>query len=128
VEDIPARIRHFVRRFILSMDHLEVLMRLHDRPDAAFSLHELAQAAHVDGNTLLRCLRDLTAGGLARGVDRGGMPAVQYSARSVEDRSDADALARMYHERPVSLVKLVYEQPSSAPTFSEGFRLNTDER
>jgi len=109
------------------MDHLDVLIRLHDNPDAAFTSAELEAATHVRGGALSRVIDDLREAGLARVVDREGTLSVLYGARVGEQRDDVAALALMYHQRPVSLVRLVYEQPSTQlRSFSDAFRLRKD--
>lgn len=124
VEEIPVAVRQLVRRHIGSMDHLELLMRLHEAPDQAIAAAELQRTAHLDAKTFSRCIADLVAAGL---VKEPAADTFQYGPRTVADREDVDALARMYHQRPVTLVKLVYEQPSTpVKSFADAFRLRDD--
>lgn len=109
------------------MDHLEVLMRLHTNPEATFSLSELEESSHVRAEALAKVLDDLSAAGLTRILDREGRVGVQYGTRASDDAGDVDALALMYHQRPVSLVRLVYEQPSTPlRSFSDAFRVRKE--
>lgn len=106
------------------MDHLEILMRLHEQADHAFTRAELQRLCHVDEKTVTRCLADLRGTELVRQT---GADSYQYGPRTVADRQDVDGLALMYHQRPVTLVKLVYEQPSTpAKSFADAFRLRDD--
>ena len=103
-------------------------MRLHGTPTGAFSLEELQALTHINTRSLERSVSDLVTDGFARMIDREGTAAVQYGARTTAERADVDALAQMYHQRPVSLVKLVYEQPSPPlRSFSDAFRLRRDD-
>jgi len=125
---MPSGVKQFVREHIPTMDHLEVLMRLHAKPDALFSIAELENATHVRGAALSRVLDSLASDGLARVVDREGVPAIQLGARSGDERRQVDALASMYHQRPVSLVRFVYEQPTTPlRSFSDAFRIRKDD-
>lgn len=110
------------------MDHLEVLMRLHANPTASYATHELEELTHVRGRVLERCVEDLATAGLVRWIDREGTRALQYGPREVSERRDVDALAQMYHQRPVTLVKFVYEQPSTPlRSFSDAFRVRAED-
>lgn len=101
-------------------------MRLHEQPDLALTRADLQRLAHVDEKTLNRCLADLVGAELVRQTAE---DAFQYGPRTVPDREDVDALALMYHQRPVTLVKLVYEQPSTpVKSFADAFRLRGEPR
>ena len=121
MEEIPQEVRDLVRRHVTSGDHLEILMRMHDTHDKAFSTDELQRLTHIAERSVVRCLDELTAAGITRQVSPN---AWQYGPRTVQDREAVDMLARMYHQRPVTLVRLVYERPSAPlKSFSDAFRL-----
>lgn len=102
-------------------------MRLHQRPDQAFTFDDLLRLAHLDLKTLDRVAAELVASGLARDTRSADGRTLQYAARSVDDRRDVDALAQLYHQRPVTLVRLVYEQPSTPlRSFADAFRVRRD--
>lgn len=111
VSDVTPEVRAFVRQHIPSMDHLEVLMRLHGQPEHAFTHHELHERTHLDDRTLGLCLDALARSELLKQAGEDGF---QYAPRTVALREDVNAVATLYHQRPVTLVKLVYEQPSSS--------------
>lgn len=124
--EIPAEVRLLVRERAMSMDHVEVLMRLHGSPDAPMTTREVETASRLGPETTLRSLRHLAQAGLARHEPAGD--AWTFAPSSPADRRAVEALSVMYHQRPVTLVKLVYEQPPTPlKLFSDAFRLRKDE-
>lgn len=126
MEDTPREVRDIVRLHIASMDHLEVLMRLHERPTEELPFAEIQRLVHVDEATVKQCLDDLTASGFVTSGSAAG--SYRFAPRTLADRQAVDALATMYNQRPVTLVKLVYDRPApSLRSFSEAFRLRNPE-
>jgi hypothetical protein len=99
-------------------------MRLHGSPDTPLTAAEIQASARVGADVVRTALETLARGGLARhdsATDRWRLNAAG------DDRRAVDALALMYHQRPVSLVKLVYEQPPTPlRLFSDAFRLRKE--
>lgn len=121
MEDIPPEVRDLVRRHVTSGDHLEILMRMYDAPERAFTRDDLRQTTHIAERSLQRCLDELTDSGIIRRAESGTW---QYGPKNVQDRHALDQLAQMYNQRPVTLVRLVYERPSAPlKSFSDAFRL-----
>lgn len=121
MEEIPQEVRDLVRRHVTSGDHLEILMRMFDAGEKAFSVDELRRVTHIAERSVVRCLDELSEAGIVRQVSP---TAWQYGPRTVQEREALDKLAQMYHQRPVTLVRLVYERPSAPlKSFSDAFRL-----
>jgi len=106
------------------MDHVEVLMRLHESTGARLTTREVEVASRLGPETTRRSLEHLARSGLA--VHDSASDSWQFTAGG-EDRRAVEALSAMYHQRPVSLVKLIYEQPPTpVKLFSDAFRLRKE--
>jgi DNA-binding MarR family transcriptional regulator len=103
-----------------TMDHVEVLFRVHRRVDATADW--LATDAHVDPGVLARVLRDLEAANLV--VEQNGSYRVTDAPRN---RAAVEQVAAMYNARPVTLVRAVYARVSPVTTFADAFRLRRKE-
>lgn len=107
------------------MDHVEVLVRLSEREGAGIAQQELQTATRLDAKGLERALEDLAQARLVRFDAAGGT--WHFDPRSAEDRAAVESLTTLYHQRPVTLVKLIYSMPSRAiTTFADAFRLRED--
>jgi hypothetical protein len=119
-------VRELVRQHVPSMDHVEVLVRLSDREGTGMTGEELQATTRLEAKGLDRSLEDLVN---ARIVRFDAPTATwHYDPRSDRDRAAVQALTTLYHQRPVTLVKLIYSMPSRAiTTFADAFRLREDD-
>ena len=108
------------------MDHIEVLMRLRASANVPMSTRDIDAAARLGPETTLRSLRHLAAEGLVRHD-----PAADswlFEPKSAAERRAIEALYTLYNQRPVTLVKLIYEQPATPlRLFSDAFRIRKEE-
>jgi hypothetical protein len=120
VTDANSIVRELVRQRVPTMDHVEVLMRLHDVAKP-MSVAELVQASRLTPKIVTEAAADLVNERLVAHDPTGATYA--YSA-SREDQSKVEALAALYNQKPVTLVRLVYAQPpSAAQSFADAFRI-----
>ena len=118
--DIPPDVRALIDRHLISMDYVEVLLRLRREEERAWRPQEIAIELKIDVKTAEQALHDLEAAGLASGQDG----AYRYAPREERERRAVDGLAVMYNERPVTLVRALYDRPAQAlRSFSDAFRL-----
>jgi hypothetical protein len=104
------------------MDHIEVLMRLHEAAGAPVPRAEVERTSRLGPQTVERALADLVRTGLA--THDAAADAFRYAPTSPQDEPAVEALSVLYHQRPVTLVKLVYSQPSGpVKSFADAFRL-----
>jgi hypothetical protein len=104
------------------MDHIEALMRLVDAGGAPLSVDDVVRQTRLDPGPVRRALDDLVTSGLAAADTASG--AYRYVPQGPDDRANVEALATLYHQRPVTLVKLVYQQPPApVKSFADAFRL-----
>jgi hypothetical protein len=118
--DIPTDVRALIDRHLISMDYVEVLLRLRRDADRAWRALEIAMELRIDAKAAEQALHDLAAAGLAR--SEGG--SYTYAPRGESERKAVDGLATMYNERPVTLVRALYDRPAQAlRSFSDAFRI-----
>jgi hypothetical protein len=103
------------------MEHIEVLLTLVEGSGTALSVEDVASA--------IRCKTDVAAARLAE-LEAAGLVASDIDARSYRYlpkteplRSAVGQLAELYHQRPVTLVRAVYERPvTPVASFNDLFR------
>jgi hypothetical protein len=125
VAEISENVRELIRRRVTSMDHVEVLMRVFEAAGEPVTSQELERGARLGPQTVTRCATDLVN---ARLVSHDpASDAYRYAPPNV-DRATVEELASLYHQRPVTLVKLVYAQPPSpVKSFADAFRLRDED-
>jgi hypothetical protein len=117
---IPKEVRDLIRTRVRTMDHVEVLMRLHAAAGNPVALSELQSKTHIDDRTCRTVIADLVRGHLISGES----DSYRSDPATHSDRTAVDALAVVYHQQPLHLAKLVYELPSEPlKTFSDAFRM-----
>lgn len=101
-------------------------MRLHESTGKSVTLSELHRTTRLGTSTLARCLTDLVSAGLAKHDP--DADTFTYAPRTTDDKRAVDALSILYNQRPVTLVKLVYEQPPPpVKSFADAFRLRDED-
>lgn len=107
------------------MDHVEVVVRLKEKQDGGMTDGELQAATRLEPKQVGRALEDLVRGEIVRFDEAAGT--YHYAPRTDPDRATIESLTQLYHQRPVTLVKLIYAMPSLAITsFADAFRLRED--
>lgn len=100
-------------------------MRLVEAEGAPVTLDELRARTRLGPETTQRCAEHLVDVGLASHDVAAG--AFAYDAAAPDGPAVAE-LAVLYHTRPVTLVKLVYQQPPTpVASFADAFRLRGPE-
>lgn len=117
---IPKEVRDLIRTRVRTMDHVEVLMRLHEAAGNPVSAVELQRRVHLDDRAFAAVIADLVAAHLVSGDADGH----RCDPATHTDRKALDALALAYHQQPLNLARLVYELPSEPlKSFSDAFRV-----
>lgn len=92
---------------------------LRARPEMHQAAPDLVREARLELAVAERVIRDLLA---SRLIQRKG-ESVQYSPAD-DVRPTVDLLAEMYHTKPVTLVRALYDRPTrSVQSFADAFRL-----
>jgi hypothetical protein len=117
-------VRELVRKRVTSMDHVEVIVRLGTESEGLTEA-QLRDATRLDAAQLARVLAHLERDEIIRLEQANGR--YRFRPRSEDDRAALDALVQLYHQRPVTLVKLIYSTPSVAiESFADAFRFRED--
>ena len=117
---IPKEVRDLIRTHVRTMDHVEVLMRLHEDAGNPVTAVELRRRTHLEDRMIAAVIADLVKAHLVSGDADG----YRSDPATHTDRKAVDALAIVYHQQPLNLAKLVYEQPPDPlKTFSDAFRV-----
>lgn len=123
--EISDDVRELIRRRVTSMDHVEVLMRLFEAHGEPMTAQELERGARLGPQTVTRCATELVNARLI--THDPASNSYRYSAPNI-DRPTVEELSALYHQRPVTLVKMVYAQPPSpVKSFADAFRLRDDD-
>ena len=100
-------------------------MRLYEAGGEPLSTQELERGARLGPQTVARCAMELVDAQLVSHDPASN--SFRYAPRNA-DRPVVDELSALYHQRPVTLVKLVYAQPPNpVKSFADAFRIRPDE-
>ena len=100
-------------------------MRLFEAKGQPLTLDELQRTTRLGPVTVERAAKDLVTAHLAAHDAAAGT--YSFVVSNAADRDTVTELAALYHQRPVTLVRLVYAQPPSpVKSFADAFRLRHD--
>lgn len=123
-QEISANTRELIQRHLATMDHVEVLAVLRGDPTQSFALQALVDQIRKPETLVAACLDALVAAGLAARLSNGEY---RYAPHDPALDGTAEDVVRLYNERPVTLVRLLYERPPTAVnTFADAFRLRKE--
>jgi DNA-binding IclR family transcriptional regulator len=107
------------------MDHLEVLLLIHREKDKSLSFEEIVSQTARPRDLVQNALADLVSGGLVSQLDNEpGILKFAYAPKSQELALAVEQLAAMYNERPVTLIRAIYDRPPEpVMSFADAFRL-----
>ena len=124
--DLPREVRELVIRQLHSMEEIEALLLLASEPTALTS-SEIRQRLRLPASALpLPSIARLVAHRFVKCDDESGESRYSYAVSDPESRRAVDLLRVAYNERPVTLVRLVYNRPSAAQNFADAFRITKD--
>lgn len=121
-------VRRLIASQLASMDHVEVLLLLHRTAPAAVTQVDAARETRRPVELLTTVMTDLVNGGLAsRAPGPGGDDTFAYAPQSESLHRDVEQLVAVYNERPVTLIRAVYDRPPEpVKSFADAFRLRKD--
>lgn len=120
-DEISSAVRELIDRHLPSMDHVQVLLHLHHQRDGGHA-EDVARAVELQGAVVAGALRDLASSGLLEQESETG----RYRLRPTgpADTLALEELDALYHKRPVTLVRALYDRPATVlRSFSDAFRL-----
>jgi hypothetical protein len=124
---IPRHVEQFIAEHLNSVEQLEVLLLLHDRPSEEWTAATVARQLYIDPTSAGRRLADWHARGLLS-VSEAADPAYRFAPRSNELRQAARDLASTYAERRVTVTNLIFSKPTDhISVFADAFRIRPKE-
>jgi hypothetical protein len=123
---IPGEVRQLVARHVTTMEHVEVLLLLARAPERWRDVEEIRTELRLPATALSpKVFAGLEGAGLVE-ADGRTPPSYRYAPATAELRRAVELLAVSYNERPVTLVRMIYERPSAVQTFADAFRIRKE--
>jgi hypothetical protein len=127
VDPIPSAVKDFLYANVDAVDQLEILRLTAADPQKEHSCLSLSHALQVPLETAEQHIRTLAGRGMLT-ITVSQPLACQYGAASEELKDQVQQLVMTYVERPVTLIKMVYEKPKEQQlrSFADAFRLKKE--
>ena len=123
--EIPTDVADFLAQHIDSVVRLEVLLLLAARAQTPLSAEEIARELRIDQDWTQSALSALAAAGILEGIE----PGFRYAPRSPELDRTIRSLAKVYADRRVRVITLIFSRPTDPiRQFSEAFRFKKDQK
>jgi DNA-binding MarR family transcriptional regulator len=128
VETFPEDLTRFLYHNVQSIDELEILRVLGEDPERDWDFVALADAVQSDPQTVRAHLEAMRARGLLEMTARGEGLTCRYGAGTPELADMIRRLLQLYKERPVTMIKMVYEQARDRlRAFADSFRIRRED-
>jgi hypothetical protein len=125
--NIPEEVRRFVGDEIHSVEQLEILLGLHRQPSEWWTPDRMADELRTSRASVATRLAEMTERGLIE-VDPDGELRYRYRPKKPDTERVVQLLERLYVERRVSLITLIFSKPlDSIRDFSDAFRFRKEE-
>lgn len=121
---IPTELAQFIQEHVSSLEQIEVMFLLRDTPTREWRADEVSRQLGSSLMSIGRRLEHLAEARFlkVRHTERG--PVYQYGPESEEMAALIDAAAKLYKERRLAVIDLVYGRPESdLRAFSDAFML-----
>jgi len=128
LDPLPDDVQKFLQSHIDSIEQLELLRVLGENPTREWSDVELGGSVQAAAESLNAHLAALHARGMLSRVRRDDRSFWKYGPASSDLEAKVRRLLELYGQRPVTMIRLVYQRPASAlRVFSDAFRLRKGE-
>jgi hypothetical protein len=122
--DFSEELRSFIQETIPTLDAAELLLVLAAVPEREHTVDSIIEAMHptvVTDSAIRRYLQQFQSQGLVRVREN---DAVQYAPATPELDGAVRTLTRVFNERPVTLVRIIYgPKDEKIRSFAEAFRI-----
>ena len=126
MEPIPEEIKRFLDEHVESVEQLEMLRVLQEDPERLWTAANLAKEIQTTPEGAAAHLHALQARGLLSTTPHEGQVAARHGPRA-ELAEPLAHLLKLYRERPVSMIKLVYARINERlKAFADAFRLRKE--
>ncbi|MHB1556625.1 MAG: hypothetical protein ACYC61_03975 [Isosphaeraceae bacterium] len=128
MEPFPEDVARFLYDHVESIDQLEILRVLGEERDKQWNSDDLAVAAQADPRSVRSHIEAMHARGLLeKTTGQGAGLSCRYGPRTAELENMVARLLQIYRERPVSMIKLVYERAKDPlRAFADAFRFRKE--
>jgi DNA-binding transcriptional ArsR family regulator len=110
-----------------SVEQMEILRILGERRDSEHSASELALVSQVQPSAIGAQLAALEQRGLVKTQLQGDTIFCRYGPSTEDKKNLLDRLLQLYKERPVTLIRLIYDRTAlRLKAFTDAFRLRKD--
>ena len=125
-EEIPGDIVAFVVRAITSIEQINILILLRERPDRKWTAATLSAELRSTESAIQRRLDDLYAAGVLQPPAH-AHTGIGYSPTAPAVGEMLDRLIELYRNKPTRLIELVYSRPAQGVlAFADAFRLTKE--
>ena len=126
MQPLPEDVTRFLYDHVESIDQLEILRVLGEDREKEWDSVALAAAVQAEPQAVRAHLTALHARGLLTIAARRGL-SCRYGVRTPELESMVGRLLQMYRERPVTMIKMVYERAKDPlRAFADAFRIRKE--
>lgn len=117
-------LEEFIFRRIQTVDQLRATLLLHTDPTRAWDEAELAGRLYLEPKRVTEVCDAMVKCGLAT---RDSAGRCRFQQLTGEDAALFEQVVMMDRERPVSLIRLIYDKPDTLEAFSDAFRLRRNQ-
>jgi DNA-binding MarR family transcriptional regulator len=126
-DPIPEPIARFLDCNVESIEQLEMLRVLGEAPGKEWTAGDLAKEVQCRSADIGGHLAALQQRGLLKTEQRQSLTICRHAPATPEIEGQLDELLRFYKERPVTLIKAVYERAQARlKAFADAFRLRKE--
>jgi hypothetical protein len=124
---LPENVERFLASYIDSVDQLELAILLFNSPQTEWSAAAASQVVHCSESVAQEKLERLAAHGLLA-VRATPQKTYRYAPQDEALATLTQAMADTYRERPVSVIRRIYEQPvDPLRAFADAFKIKPKE-
>lgn len=124
MSQIDDKMIAFIRRYVRTVGALEVLLLLHRESQRTWSADEIARHFRGSAAAIAEYLAHFKRAGF---VVEERADAFRYAPKDIDADATVSELAGLYGERPVSVVDVIYTEPSDpVRALADAFKLKKD--
>ena len=122
--DLTTELQHFIARYILSIEKLEILLLLSGSPEKLWTIDEVFQKIQSSHTSVGQRLKELASEGFL--VTEGER--YRYQPKTEELAKNTEELRQFYRTRRLKVIEAVFSKSTEQlRKFSDAFRLRKDE-